>query len=102
MLFQITWNIPSENRVACWNAFGNMTPADDLVDAGENIKVIGRWHLLGGGGGVCIAECNDASELNSWMLNWSPLCTLTVVPVVDDASARASIQTKPYFVPKTN
>ena len=100
MLFLIQWTIPSSNRVQCWNAFGNMTPEDDLKDAGESINVVGRWHHLSGSGGVCVAECSDASALNSWMLNWSPICDLSVVPIVDDASARASIQTKPYFTKK--
>ena len=97
MLFHISWSSPSENRVACWNAFGKMTPEDDLKDTGEGIRVIGRWHQLGGAGGVCIAECSDASLLNSWMLNWSPLCNLSVLPVVEDATARENIQSKPYF-----
>lgn len=97
MLFQVSWSIPNNNRVQCWNAFGNMTPDDDLKDAGENIKIVGRWHHLGGTGGVCIAECTDASELNSWMLNWAPICEISVVPVVDDASSRKSIQSKPCF-----
>jgi hypothetical protein len=42
MLFSINWTIPSENRVACLNAFGNMTPEDDLKDAGENVNIVGR------------------------------------------------------------
>ena len=42
MLFLISWSVASENRVACWNAFGNMTPDDDLADAGDNINVVGR------------------------------------------------------------
>ena len=33
MLFSIVWKIPTANRVACLNAFGNMTPEDDLQDA---------------------------------------------------------------------
>ena len=100
MLFKISWSVDCENRVACWNAFGNMTPADDLVDAGEQINVIGRWHNLGGGGGICIAECTDASVLNSWMLNWAAICKISVEPVVDDADARSSIQSKPFFIKK--
>ena len=29
-------SISADNRVACWNVFGNMTPADDLPkDAGD-------------------------------------------------------------------
>ena len=97
MLFQITWSISSANRVQCWNNFGKMTPEDDLKDAGEGIKVHGRWHHLSGSGGVCIAECEDASLLNSWMLNWAPVCDISVVPVVDDATSRANIRTKPYY-----
>ena len=97
MLFLVSWDIPADKRVDCWNVFGNMTPEDDLKDAGENIKVHGRWHRLSGAGGVCVCECSDAAELNSWMLNWSPVCNISVEPVVEDSVARASLQTKPYF-----
>ena len=97
MLFLITWSVLSEHRVACWNTFGRMTPEDDLRDAGEGIRVVGRWHRLSGSGGVCVAECDDASRLNSWMLNWGAIWDISVVPVVDDSTARASIQGKPFF-----
>ena len=100
MLFLISWSINSENRVGCWNVFGNMTPADDLKDAGDNIKVVGRWHRMGGVGGVCIADCASAADLNSWMLNWSSICEISAVPVVDDATARAGLQSKPFFAKK--
>ena len=97
MLFLVSWSIPVDKRVSCWNVFGNMTPADDLKDTGDSIHVHGRWHHLSGTGGVCVCECSDVGALNSWMLNWSPICEISVVPVVDDAMARASIQSKPYF-----
>jgi len=97
MLFQISWKVLNDKKVDCWNVFGKMTPEDDLKDCGESIKIVGRWHHLSGSGGVCIAECNSAEDLNSWMLNWSPICDITVVPVVEDASARKGIQSKPWF-----
>ena len=100
MLFSIVWTIPSENRVACLNAFGNMTPDDDLKDAGPDVKIVGRWHHLAGDAGVCIAECSNAGALNSFMLNWAPLCNITVTPVVEDAMARQSLQDKLYFTKK--
>ena len=100
MLYLITWNVSAENRVACWNAFGNMTPQDDLKDTGEHINVVGRWHRLSGAGGICVCECQDLSVLNSWMLNWAPICDISVEPLVDDATARANLATKPYFVAK--
>ena len=97
MLFLITWSVASENRVACWNAFGKMTAEDDRADAGEGITVHGRWHHLNGSGGVCIAECDDAQRLNSWMLNWAAICDITVSPVVNDDTARESIRGKPFY-----
>ena len=100
MLFLISWSVPIANRVQCWNVFGKMTPDDDLKDAGESIKVVGRWHHLSGDGGVCICETDNVSALNSFMLNWSPICDIKVSPMVDDAMARAAIQTKPYFMAK--
>ena len=100
MLYLISWRIKSDNRVACWNAFGNMTPDDDLKDAGDSISMVGRWHKLGGSGGVCVCECGNHADLNSWMLNWSPICEISVEPVVTDATARAAIKTKPYFQAK--
>ena len=100
MLFQISWTVDPSNRVPCWNIFGNMTADDDVRDAGENIKVLGRWHALGGGGGTCICECDKVEELNSWMLNWAPICNISVVPVVTGATARASMQGKPWFKSK--
>lgn len=102
MLFLISWTISASNRVPCWNAFGNMTLEDDIKDAGPNIKIVGRWHHLSGDGGVCICETDDSAALNSFMLNWSPICDISVCPMVDDASARAAIQTKPYFNKKSD
>ena len=100
MLFLVSWSISPANRVPCWNVFGNMTPADDLKDAGEHINIVGRWHQLSGDGGVCVCETDDAAALNSFMLNWAPICDITVNPVVDDAMARASLQGKPFFMAK--
>lgn len=97
MLFLVSWSIPQNNRVQCWNVFGNMTPADDLKDAGDNITIVGRWHKMGGSGGVCVCDCNDVSSLNSWMLNWSPICEISCAPVVDDADARSSLQGKTFL-----
>jgi hypothetical protein len=34
------------------------------------------------------------------MLNWSPICEISVEPVVDDAASRAALQDKPFFTAK--
>ena len=97
MLYQISWKMYADKKMDCFKAFSKMTPEDDVNDAGDLVKIVGRWHHLSGDGGVCICETDDSAALNSFMLNWSPICDISVSPVVDDASARASIQTKPYF-----
>ena len=74
-----------------------MTPEDDLKDAGDKIKVVGRWHRLSGAGGVCICDTDDHAALNSRMLNWSPICEISVEPMVDDATARAGLQEALFF-----
>ena len=51
---------------------------------------------MGGVGGVCIADCASAAGLNSWMLNWSSICEISAVPVVDDATA-TGLQSKPLL-----
>lgn len=99
MLFQITWKVMDDKRIDCWNVFGRMTPEDDERDCGNTIKIVGRWHYLSGSGGVCIAECESAEALSSWMLNWAPICDITIQPMVQDAAARANIQSKPWFTP---
>ena len=54
MLFQISWKMYSDKKLDCYKAFSQMTPDDDVKDAGDNIKIVGRWHAVGGGRGVCI------------------------------------------------
>jgi outer membrane receptor for Fe3+-dicitrate len=100
MFFYITWNIAPENRVGVYNIFGKMTPEDDAKDAGQNIKIIGRWSELNGAKGHCICETSNTGDLYKWMLNWSPVCDIEVMPVNDDATTRMCVQTKDYFVKK--
>ena len=35
------------------------------------------------------------------MLNWSPICEITVEPMVEDADARAALHGKPFFSAKS-
>ena len=90
MLFIINWKIKPENRVSCLNAFGNMTPEDDLKDADPNIKIVGRWHYLTGDEGVCICDTNDSSALHTFMHNWTLICDIKVSPVMEDVGENAS------------
>mgnify|MGYP003657669205 FL=1 len=92
MLYLISWSINHSARIDCWNSIG--TEWGDIKEVGDKIRIIGRWHRLSGAGGVCICESDDHSVLNSWILNWSPVCNITVEPMVEDADARAALQEK--------
>lgn len=94
MLFSIQWKFLDATKVQCFKAFSAMTPEDDVKDAGEKIKVIGRWHSIGGTGGVCICETDDPGAFTSWMANWSGMCDITVTPVVEDAECRKAYKPK--------
>tara|TARA_A100001015_G_C14623090_1_gene568668 strand:- start:360 stop:581 length:222 start_codon:yes stop_codon:yes gene_type:complete len=71
-----------------------MSPEDDAKDAGELIKIVGRWHSVGGGSGVCICESDSVDAVTSWMVNWAGMCDITVIPVVEDATVRKVVSEK--------
>ena len=52
----------------------------------EGVKMIGRWHGMSGGG-VVIAEANDAKALYSWLSYWNDLLEFDTTPCVEDAEA---------------
>lgn len=88
MKFMITWQIQSDKRHDAIKAFSQMTPDDDKKDAGDKIKLIGRWHNMTAGTGVAICETDDAAALFAWALNWNAVLDLNVEPVTDDAESR--------------
>ena len=94
MLFQISWKMYPDKKMDCNKIFSQMTPEDDLKDAGESIKIIGRWHAVGGGRGTCICETDSAESLTGWMVNWAEMCELDVHPVVDDSTVRSVLSSK--------
>ena len=94
MLFSITWKMFDNTKLDCYRAFMAMTPADDVSDAGIGVTIVGRWHAVGSGSGVLIAETDDAAALTSFMVNWAGLCDITITPVTDDATTRAVLNGK--------
>ena len=50
MKFMVTWVGHPDKRHDAYKAFAQMSDADDEADRG-GVKLIGRWHDLGGGGG---------------------------------------------------
>ena len=91
MLFQINWTIFPDKRQQCFTVFSAMTPVDDEVDSGPNVNIIGRWHNMGRASGTCICESSSHEHVLRFITNWSTMCDIEVIPVVEDASARAML-----------
>jgi hypothetical protein len=81
MKFIVTWNIPKASVVAAEKRFlatGAAPPA--------GVKMIGRWHGMSGGG-VLIAETDDAKALYAWIGYWNDLLDFETTPCLEDADA---------------
>ncbi|MCP4206325.1 MAG: DUF3303 domain-containing protein [Shimia sp.] len=55
----------------------------------EGIKIVGRWHDIGGGRGFTVIETDDPVALSKWSTEWDDLLSLEIVPVIDDQEAAA-------------
>jgi hypothetical protein len=79
MKFVIYWTFAPENRdeiQARFKETGGRPP--------EGVKMIGRWHRIGGGEGVCVAETDDAQALGRWAQEWDDVMTFEIYPVLED------------------
>ena len=93
MKFMISWQIPREDRHKMFEAFGNMSADDLQADLGPDVRMIGRWHDLARGTGVCILESDNLEALSCTAMNWNHGLEFDVTPVLDDVEAIRAIQT---------
>ena len=99
MLFIVEWTVPVENRVAVWNAFGNMSEEDHLQSQGS-VKMVTRYHKLAGNFGLNIMESDNAEDVMKWCMNWSTLAEMNMYPVLGDSEAQKCVQESLLFEKK--
>jgi len=81
MIFVTVWSYAPENRDAIqarFKATGGPPPA--------GVKMLGRWHAVGGGKGVVVVESNDPKAIAKWTQEWSDLMSFESYPVLDDGA----------------
>lgn len=86
MTYVMTWTYPPERRdeiQARFKQTGGPPP--------EGAKMISRWHRIGGGQGVCIAETDDPVALAKWAQDWNDLMQFEIYPALDDQTAASVI-----------
>ena len=79
MHFVSIYSFDSEKRdqvVARFKETGGAPPA--------GVKVLGRWHDVGGCRGVTIYEADDPIAMSTWGYRWNDLMKIEVIPVVND------------------
>jgi hypothetical protein len=92
MLFITYYRIRPGMRDAAIARFGKggaMPPA--------GVKLLGRWHDVGNGAGVTVAEAPDASLMARFAFEWNDLMELDTHPALNDeqlGAVLAGMQTK--------
>ncbi|MGD9932843.1 MAG: DUF3303 domain-containing protein [Dehalococcoidia bacterium] len=79
MQFMVTYEFLPDTRNAAQDRFkktGGMP--------GDGVKMLGRWHAIGGHHGFVLAESTDGVALGRWLQEWTDLLEFDVVPVNDD------------------
>ena len=57
----------------------------------EGVKLLGRWHAVGGLHGVAIVEAEDTRALAALSLEWGDLLTMGVFPALTDEELGAAL-----------
>jgi hypothetical protein len=89
MKFMVTWRVHDDKRTEVLGMWSSLTPKQ-RSDAGEGVKIVGRWHDLAAGMGVLIAETDNLTALNRYLGQWNPFMDVEVVPVLDDEESAAA------------
>ena len=83
MKYRINYSIPQETWLPICKKWSAMSP-EERADAGEGVKIIGRWIDMASRTGVLIVESNDLAAVTRYLGKWNPYMTLDLTPVVDD------------------
>jgi hypothetical protein len=57
----------------------------------EGVKLLGRWHAIGGLHGFAIVEADDTRGLSAMALDWGDLLTVSIFPALTDEDLGAAL-----------
>lgn len=83
MKFMGTWSIDQDKWIPVLEKWSSMKPAE-RANAGEGVKILGRWHDMSSRTGVIILEASDAAAIQRYVGQWNPHMDIDVSPVLDD------------------
>jgi hypothetical protein len=86
MKFLATYSISQNNWLLTLKKFTSMSPQEQ-VNAGEGVKILGRWHDVSARTGVVIFESDDVAAVQRYIGLWNPYMDIALTPVLDDEEA---------------
>lgn len=89
MKFRINWRIEQDKWLPVLKKWTSMTK-DERADAGDEVKIIGRWHDMSSRTGVVICETSDLAALQCYVGRWNPYMEVDIAPVLDDEESAAA------------
>lgn len=88
MKFMAKWSIHEDKWIPILKLWASLTPPQ-RADAGQGVKIIGRWHDMAAREGVVILEAADLAGALRYAGQWNPHMAITMVPVVEDEDSAA-------------
>lgn len=61
------------------------------AQAPDGVKLLGRWHAIGGLHGVAIVEADDTGSMAALALEWGDLLTMSIFPAITDEELGAAL-----------
>jgi hypothetical protein len=92
MKFMASWTVDQDKWLPVLKKWSSMT-AKERADAGAGVKIIGRWHDMGGRGGVAVVEATDLAAVHRYIGMWNPFMDIAIAPVLDDEESAAVAKT---------
>ena len=88
MKFLGTYSIQQDKWLPLLKRWSSMSP-QERANAGEGVKIVGRWHDMASRTGVIIVESNDLAAVQRYIGQWNPYLDTNLTPVVDDEELAA-------------
>jgi hypothetical protein len=79
MKFMATWSTPQDKWLPVLKKWTSMSP-QERANAGDNVKIIGRWHDTTERTGVAIFESNDLMAVQRYIGQWNPHMEIDLTP----------------------
>jgi Domain of unknown function (DUF3303) len=88
MKFKTNYSIPQNTWLPMLKKWSSMSP-QERANAGDGVKIIGRWHDFAARNGVVIFEASDFAAVQRYIGQWNPYMDTDLTPVLDDEESAA-------------